>query len=582
MKSRTFFSAIALVAGLLLLIGIAGFWRLTADNPQVLLSEGGQTAPSAAQFVPRQAPLMVSLLSRPDRLWTLRQQLTSPGGRLEARQEWQVLQQLLNNAIGWDYDIDVRPWLDEEITLAVTSADLDHDRTNGQQAGYLVVLGCKDGQKAREAIHVLWQNRVTSGRTLVFETVSGIPLVYDQKPLIPVLANRQNSQESLMLESLASAVVADRYVLLANNPNVLHQAITTFQAPDVSLAKMPSYRTSINTLPSSRIGWLYANAPTLLTWLGLEEPQSTRSFLDLHGRRAHQLFMSLRPTSSGLLGDIEIASAPGTRFNPHDVTALFPNPMLQLLPAETTLLATTGQYLSDWLSETTTSIGGYRVTQRSRDALLATLPTSLSDQLSELTTSFPSSFALGLLAEDPLTWVLATQGSSQSQTPSFYTMDGLAQQNGLNVSHVMLGDIDVTTWTRLSIAFEPSGSPAILATEVVGVHALISGYDVFSTSLSGLQQIMQTQAESSLLNDSVLMDIVEDFDKPYGTLMYIDWDHLLPLIRERFPWLRLIEQAANPIVRHLGPVVVSGYGSSQSLQEGVVAIKLLENHQGHR
>jgi hypothetical protein len=181
MKSRTFYSAIALLAGLLVFVGVAGFWGLTAQNPRSLLSKGGQEIPTAAQFVPRQAPLMASLLARPDRVWQLRQLLTPSQERFKARQEWQSLQQTVESTIGWDYDTDIRPWLDEEVTFAVTTADLDYTPENGLQAGYLLVLSCRDAQAAKEALHVLWQKRAAMGQSLIFESASGIALIHDQK-----------------------------------------------------------------------------------------------------------------------------------------------------------------------------------------------------------------------------------------------------------------------------------------------------------------------------------------------------------------------------------------------------------------
>ena len=151
MKSRTFYSAIALVAGLLVLVGVAGFWGLTSQTPRALLTQGGQTVPTAAQFVPRQAPVMAALLARPDRVWQLRQLLTPASRRFVARQEWQALKQSLETTVGWAYDTDVRPWLGAEVTFAVTTPDLDHDETNGLQAGYLALLSCRDVEAAREA-----------------------------------------------------------------------------------------------------------------------------------------------------------------------------------------------------------------------------------------------------------------------------------------------------------------------------------------------------------------------------------------------------------------------------------------------
>ncbi|MEL6383945.1 MAG: DUF3352 domain-containing protein, partial [Cyanobacteria bacterium J06626_18] len=335
MKSRTFFTAIALISGLIFLAGIAGFWGLTAQNPRTLLTKGGQEIPEAAQFVPRQAPVMVSLLARPDRLWQLRQVLTASSERFQARQEWQSLKAVLTDAVGWEYETDVRPWLGQEAAIAVTTTDLDHDDSNGEQTGYLAVLGCQDGQKAREAIHLLWQKRAISGKKLVFETVSGIPLIYDQPPVNTTFKLPEPTAASpLTLISLASAVVSDRYVLLANDPQVLRQAIATFQAPDVSLAKESTYRASVATLPANRIGWLYANAPSLSTWLGLENTDAV-SPLATDGRRAHHLFMSFRATQAGLLGDTAIAAASGTAFSDDRDTQRRPIRALTLMPTTT-------------------------------------------------------------------------------------------------------------------------------------------------------------------------------------------------------------------------------------------------------
>ncbi|NER82698.1 MAG: DUF3352 domain-containing protein, partial [Leptolyngbya sp. SIO1D8] len=545
MKSRTFFSAIALVAGLLILLGVAGFWGLTGQNPRSLMTRGGQPIPAAAQFVPRQAPVMFSLLARPDRLWTLRQMFTSSGERAKARQEWQSLKNTLAEFVGWDYETDVRPWLDEEVAIAVTAIDLDHDASNGLQTGYLAVLSCQDGQKAREATHLLWQKRAISGRNLFFETVSGVPLIYDQKPEKPAFGSLDVfDSAALKLESLASAVIGDRYVLLANHPQVLRQAIATFQAPDVSLAQEATYRASINTLPSNRIGWLYANAPTLLTWLGLEEPELVTSLAET-GRRANRLFMSFRANPMGLLGDTAIAAAPGTTFeqsNRGKANRRPPTQVLDILPAET-LFVTSGRNLSHLLAETADSIGGYRFVQRSLQAFLTALSLPAETGPTPLWDTIQGEYALGLLAGKTPTWILAAQASSDSP---FSAIDELAQQQGLNVSHVQLGGQDITAWTQLSLILTSPGRPASLNTKVIGVHTRVKGYEVFATSLPGLQQVLWAKQEPSLSKQPMFAKLLDSLDQPYGSLAYIDWPRLTPLLFNRFPWLRVIEQAGQP------------------------------------
>jgi hypothetical protein len=573
MKSRTFYSAIALFAGLLVLVGVLGFWGLTAQNPRALMSKGGQKIPTAAQFVPRQAPVMASLLARPDRLWQLRQVLTPSKQRYAAREEWQALKQTLADTLGWDYDTDVRPWLDEEVTFAVTTADIDHDPTNGLQAGYLTVLSCRDAAAAREALHVLWQQRAATGRNLIFETESGLSLIYDQKPTDAAFRGIEVlSLGDAAIDSLASVMVGDRYVLLANDPQVLRQAIATYQAPDVSLARATNYREAINTLPSRRIGWLYANVPNLLTWLGLEESSPT-PVLATAGQKANFLFMSFRAFPEGLIGDTAITAAPGTTFARRQPPSKSVMSALRLLPAETQF-ATAGTNLSDLLTDLDETIGGYRLTQRSRKALLSFLSLPSTAIPAELLAPLQGEYALGTLPGTTPTWLLVTK---VSQSRPFADVDAFAADQGITVSSLSLGDRDITVWTRLSLARTSPESPLTLLTQVVGVHTTVKGYEVLSNSLVGLQKVLGSLKENSLSNQPTFLELTKPLELSAGSLTYLDWPTLGPSLTRQLPWLRAIQQAGQPFTAHIGPIVLSGYGSNQSLQEGAVAIKLLES-----
>jgi len=572
MKSRSFFSAIALMAAGLVTLGIAGFWGLTSQTPRTLIERGGQSAPLAAQFVPRQAPVMVSLLARPDRVWQLRQLLTAPGRRYEARQEWQSLKTALADWMGWDYDTDVRPWLDQEVTLAVTTPDLDRDRSNGAQAGYLAVLGCQDGQAARAALHLLWQQRAATGKNLVFETVSGVPLIHDSASnTLPFLQVKSGNQEGAKIGSLASAVVSDRYVLLANHPQVIRQAIATFQAPDVSLANTVDYRQSLKTLPTNRVGWVYANLPFLSDWLGLEATEIAPLFGEAN-RRAHHLFISLRARPSGVIGHTTIAAAPGTTFPATNSTTPVSTEALNLLPAET-VFATAGHDLAHTLSETSASIGGYAVTQRAIAALLDTVQLSGTLPPLGLWSALQGDYALALLAGNPAAWVLITQ---DTETP-FAPLDEFAQQQGLSISQVPFADSSLTTWTRLSLSPPTTNGNLQLQTQVVGVHTRVRGLAVLSTSLAGLQQVMQITESSSLGQHPPFLELVDQLDQPARSLTYLNWPQLLPRLSQKYPVLRLINQAGQPITHHLGPWVVQGEGSAPDLQRGEIAVQLLEN-----
>ena len=558
------------------MVGVAGFWGLTAQNPKSLITQGGQSQPLAAQFVPRQSPVMVSLLARPDRLWQLRQLLTPASHRAAARQEWQSLQQSLEDLVGWDYEADVRPWLDEEATFAVTAADLDRNRDNGLQPGYLVVLSCRDPDAARAALHLLWQQRAAQGRQLVFETAAGVPLISDQAlPSVP--ASRWSSSSDFTLETLATALVGDRYVLMANDAQVLRQALTTFRAPDVSLARTPDYREAIATLPANRVGWVYANVPSLLTWLGIGDRDS-QSPIQPAGQRTNRIFISWQALAEGVRGNVAIAPAPGSPTAEAGTTAASassaPATLLALLP-ENTLFTTTGPNLSQRLQTLSTNIGGYSFAQSA--VRLAFESLSLDPLLAggDLASHWQGDYALGLLPGSRPDWVLITPSPAADLT----AVDAAAAAQGLTVSRIPYQGQSITAWTRLALNRASPAASLGLTTQVVAVHAPVQGYEVLATSLAALQQIGPQSSAAPLTDQPAFAQLVEQFAPLGDNLIYLDWPTIAPSLTQRFPWLRALEVAGQPFTAHIGPVLVSSTSASSALPTGAIAIKLLENPQ---
>ena len=158
MNRRSFFYSLAAGVVVLLLIGISGYYWIVSQSPLTLLRGGSQTTPTAAIFVSKQAPVMVSMLVNPDKLESLRQLVTSPLERRRSRSELEGLKTSLLADTGLDYRRDIQPWLGEEITLAVTSGDIDRNRSNGKQPGYLLALTTKDSTKSREFLQLLFSS----------------------------------------------------------------------------------------------------------------------------------------------------------------------------------------------------------------------------------------------------------------------------------------------------------------------------------------------------------------------------------------------------------------------------------------
>jgi hypothetical protein len=369
-------------------------------------------------------------------------------------------------------------------------------------------------------------------------------------------------------------MVGDRYILMGNSPQVLKTAIATFQAPDVSLAKASTYRESLKSLPANRIGWLYAKGSPLMTWLGLESQSDDQSISDFDGKRADTLFVSFRALSQGIIGDATLIPAPGTSFPVTESPAQTTTQLLELLPADT-LFAIAGTHLEHLLETVSNNIGGYSLSEQASAAFLKALALPVTDIPPELLAAISGDYALGILPAQPNSWVLLAQ---TPDAQAFAPVDSQIQQQGMTVSHIQLGNQDVTAWTKLALSRTATDRTIDLSTKVMGLHTYLNGYEVISNSLAGLQTVLQQQGNTnSLLQHPPLLTLLTPLTQPGDTFAYGNWAQLAPKLRQEFPWLRVLENAGQPVTSHLGAFLISGYNSTPTHQDGAIALQFLDN-----
>ncbi|MHC5724127.1 MAG: DUF3352 domain-containing protein, partial [Nostoc sp.] len=279
-KQRSFIGFIVAGAIALLVIAIAGFYWFFGKSPAKLIAS--TSGSSAAIFVSKLSPVMVSFLANPDRLQAL-----------EREEELSKLKTSLFAKSGIDYKQDIQPWLGDEITLAITTLDIDRDGENGQQPGYLLALATKQPEKSREFVELLFSKRALGGANLAVEQYKGVKLIYDNQEVITEekIQNRstersrsvsersrsrsvpQESPKSKIQNYLAGAVVGEGFVLFANDPKVLRDAINNVQAPDLNLTSSPEYQKATKELLKGGLAVAFLNLPIVAKWQGLELPE---------------------------------------------------------------------------------------------------------------------------------------------------------------------------------------------------------------------------------------------------------------------------------------------------------------------
>jgi hypothetical protein len=567
MKARSFYLALGSVALTLLLVAIAGFYWLVGQSPLRLLQGGQAASPEAAMFVPKQAPAMVSLLVKPEQLRAFRLAVSSLGDRRKAREELDALERTLLTSRGLSYDADIKPWLGDEITLAVTSPDIDRNAANGRQPGYLLALETENSQQAKEFVQLFWQKRALAGSNLVFEQYSGVKVIYEQREGI---RSQESGAESEPTPTLASAVVGDRFVLFANYPKVLRDAINNVQAPDLSLKSSKKYQDALETLPARQIGLTFVNLPQLGAWLGSQNPLGKLS--GENKRQFESLVAGIGLARQGLLAETALLAAPGQPLTAHKPALSEPVGALQFIPPATPFSAS-GTDLSQLWGQLTEGLQDYGVLSALLEQPIAALENQWGVTFEEdLVPWVNREFALGLVSppgQEP-EWVFVAEKSPETAA-GIEKLNAIAQRHGLTVGPITLDGRRTYTWTQLS----PSSKrrSAELQADVQGVHTMIDKYEIFTTSVEAMDAILKNP-QKSLIVAKAFREAIAPLAPNNDGYLYIDWNSARKPLEQRIPALKLAELAGKPFFDHLRSLTLTSYGSDAKVQRGAVFVQL--------
>lgn len=577
MKVRTFFSSLLVLVLVLLVVGLGGFWQLTAQSPIRLIKRGGQPLPEAAVFVPKNTPLMASLLVRPDQLTTLWQLQSAPSQRRQTLAEIDRLRTAVLAGSGLSYEEDISPWLGSEVTFAVTTIDRDQDPSNGRQPGYLLALSCIDSEQATAALELFWRRRALAGNSLVFEQFAGSKLIYTKQ--LPSAIAQNSTSATQAFDNIASAVVGQQFVLLANDPTILKQALTNVQSADLNLDQDGDYRTALTELPKNRVGLVFLNLPKDLAWLGFPEQPLTTLGLGSQDDVFDRSLLSLRLDPAGVIADTALLAAGGHRFHPRTIepslATEIATEMIDFLPIDVPLAAIGQDFYSLWEALNRT-LAVYLPDLNPLGIVTRALNVEWdADMAPSLLGWVKGNYALGMLpitAAKPLDWVLAVQRQADT-AETVQKLDQLAQAQGLSVGPLQLPDQQsVMAWIRLAVNPERSRDRLQLSTAVTALHTQVKDIEVFATSLTGINQAMQSSRSSRRSPD--WQAAVASFRRPHGGILYLDWPRMKPSLLKRSAWLRLADAIAEPLSQRLKSVAITSYGGDEKFQHGGIFFRL--------
>jgi len=555
-SQRSFFGF--LVAGAIaLLILVAGFYWFFAKSPVKLFASTSQ--PNAAIFVSKLAPVTVSLLTNPERLQSL-----------DRKGELSQLKTSLLAKSGIDYKQDIQPWLGNEITLSVTTVDIDRDPENGRQPGYLMALSTDKPEKSREFLDLLFSRRVLAGANLAVEQYEGVKLISDDS---------QPQQDSL-----AGAVV-DGFVLFANDPKVLRDAINNVQAPDLNLSSSSKYQKATQQLPKASLATAFLNLPAVAEWQGLELPEVTFD----------SEIISLSLNSKGLLAETNFLT--DSEITPVSEPLSKPVKALDYIPDGAGLVISSSHLnnlgSSDlaklWTQAKTALSGSGTDAISSLVKPLAEVEKSQGINLAEDIFSWvKGEYALAVLphaGEGAADWVFVVE-QLEDVPEGISRLDAIASSRGLSISSFNLNQQKIFAWTELNAVSKETDTQArpafAIEAKVQGVHTTLGNYEIFASNLETLNEAIASK-KSSLMSDSEALrrnrsfqDSIAAIPQPNQGYVYLDWTKSQTLLERQLPILQLVEVVGKPFFQNLRSLTISSYGSEKGLLKGGVLFRFLD------
>ncbi|MGI0491297.1 DUF3352 domain-containing protein [Alkalinema pantanalense CENA528] len=574
MKRQSLSSALTAVVAIPILIILLGFGWMFTQGSWGVFGSGVTSEPTAMIFIPKNAPAMVSLLVNSDRLAAVRQALVPATLKKQTQQEFEAFRDSLLGSSDVGYEQAIKPWLGNEITAAITNLDVDRDAETGNQVGYLLALTTRNTQRSREFLQLFWQKRAIAPQDLVFEQYQGTQIIYGK-------VKQSNLDIPL---TLASAVVGDRFVLFANSPKVLRNAISNVQAPDLNLANSLNYQRAIAHLPSKRIGLAYLNLPQFSAALG---DRSILNQLDtLTGKESvtyQGLAIGFSANRQGLVADVALVP---TELSDRTEVATLSQPIaaLQYLPANSQFIAAGTQLQSTWQGILEGTKGYSKLSdwiQKPIQSLESRWHLTLTD---DVLNWVKGEYALALLpaktAKAPQDWVLVVDRSDETAfQQGIQHLNDLAQKQGLTPGKIQLGQRSVDAWTRLAspptVALDRPGSvnnrklfdrtvpDRTLQVQVAGVHTSIDHYELFAPSIEVLDTILKDGSASSSA-----VGRFKGLNTPNNGYLQVSWPSLKAQFEKDLPGFKLLELSAQPLLGNLQSLTLSSYGQQEGITTG--------------
>jgi hypothetical protein len=547
MKLRSL--TIAVIVGIiaLLIVGTNAYGWVLAHRSMLLLDRDRPEPPATAIFVPKESPAAISLLANIDELANLSRLATPSSQHWAAHQAIKTWKQQLGDRLHLDYQREIAPWLGEEITIAITDLDYDYLPQNGSQPGYLAVLSSRNPQVSSQKIQAWWDKQVESNR-LTFESYQGVKLAYNRR------------------DKIASAIIGDKYIIFANHPKILREAINNLQTPNLNILANPDYQQVLAANNHHKIGVGYARLPELKRWLGRDA-----------GEKYPVAGINVGVDRQGLIADISLypATVDPIDLNLNPTTPTQPKLVntLNYLPRQSKI-AIAGTDLASWQQQLTTILPELKSQIPFLANSLATIDQQIGIDLAQDVFSWTTGeYALAAIPnphQNITDWAFIAERTQPDRVDaSIAHFDELAGLAGYNVGLLPWQDKQVIGWTKL--VTDTTANTARLIAQVSGVHTTVADkYTILASSVEAMDSILKAIEKQSILDSDRYRAGANLLTATETVYLYGDWRTISPLLPQQLREQSLVKLVSDGILAGLPNI-----SASTSTAAGVQLFTLL-------
>ncbi|MGL5510564.1 MAG: DUF3352 domain-containing protein, partial [Microcoleaceae cyanobacterium] len=256
---------------------------------------------------------------------------------------------------------------------------------------------------------------------------------------------------------------------------------------------------------------------------------------------------------------------------------------LQLIPADSTLVATSTNFSQLWQNFTTLAVNNSPFAGFLAPPIKQLQTAWGIDFTKDINPPITGEYVLALLPDqipdqikDSPDWLFIVKDYPQiEQLLSHF--DAIATEQGFSSGKFILDDHQIKAWTQLNAQSEKEfnknsdNNQPLVTTDIKALHTSLNinenQYEIFANSLPALQKVWQLNAKTDFFHSRKFQQITSNLPAPNNGYLYIDWSANQTLLTSKLPFLNLLVKSSKLIFSQLRSLTITNLTSETGISQ---------------